>query len=190
MTGVELKRAILDEARRALEEEGIGRLSTRRIAAAIGCTATSIYLYFENKDALVHALVAEGFAELNDRMLEAARAGQAPLERLRRGSHAFVDYALSNPAYYEIMFMLRFDQVNRFPAELYRDARRSLDAFAGVAELPPEVGLLRGTTLLAALHGLVTLILMKRVDAGLDQGQLIEHTIQSACAAALAEPRQ
>ena len=46
----DLKRAILEEARRT----SWGRapaLSTRKIASAVGCTATSIYLHFKSKDA-------------------------------------------------------------------------------------------------------------------------------------------
>ena len=48
-----LQEAILTEARRLLETEGYAALSTRRIASAVGCTATSIYLHFKSKDRLL-----------------------------------------------------------------------------------------------------------------------------------------
>ena len=34
-------------------EQGYPALSTRKIGSAVGCTATSIYLYFKSKDALL-----------------------------------------------------------------------------------------------------------------------------------------
>ncbi|MDX1502000.1 MAG: helix-turn-helix domain-containing protein, partial [Thermoanaerobaculia bacterium] len=50
--GSDLRRTILDRTRHLLVEEGYNNLSMRKIARAVGCSATSIYLHFENKDAL------------------------------------------------------------------------------------------------------------------------------------------
>lgn len=187
-TGAELKRAILDEARRTLVEKGYPALSTRKIASAVGCTATSIYLYFKSKDALVHALIEEGFEQLNERLEAAIEAGDSALESLERGARAFVDYGLEHPAYYEIMFMLRPERMERFPADSYRRARRSLDAFAALASVSPEEGLRRGTIVMTAMHGLVALLIAQRIDASLDRESLIQGAIRAACATALAPP--
>ena len=185
-TGAELKRAILEEARRTLVEQGHPALSTRKIASAVGCTATSIYLYFKSKDSLVHALIDEGFEELNRRLEEAVAAEGSGLERLQRGARAFVDFGLEQPSYYEIMFLLRPERMERYPAEAYRRARRSLDAFAELASVPAEEGLRRGTVVMTALHGLVALLIAQRIDASLDRETLIEEAIGAACVAALA----
>lgn len=187
-TGENLKRAILDEARRTLESEGYPALSTRRIAKAVGCTATSIYLYFKSKDALVYALIDEGFEELNQRIMASVEGISAPIERLKNASHAFIEFALERTAYYEIMFMLRAAQMERFPADSYRRARRSLDAFAKVAELPPEEGLMRGSIVLTSLHGLASLLIAERIDASLSRDKLIERAVHAACTAALTTP--
>ena len=48
---------------------GYAALSTRRIASAVGCTATSIYLHFKSKDSLIYALLDEGFQALHRREL-------------------------------------------------------------------------------------------------------------------------
>ena len=184
-TGEDLKRAILDEARRTLENQGYGALSTRRIAAAVGCTATSIYLYFKSKDALVHALIEEGFDEINDRILTAMSTTGTPLERFERGGRAFVEFGLERTSYYEIMFMLRPQQMERFPAEAYRRARRSLEAFADVLDTDPDEGLIRGSIVLASLHGLVSLLIAKRLDARLPEDALIERAVHVACSGAL-----
>ncbi|MEC7231436.1 MAG: TetR/AcrR family transcriptional regulator [Planctomycetota bacterium] len=185
-TGADLKRAILDEARKTLVEQGYPALSTRKIASAVGCTATSIYLYFKSKDALVHALIDEGFEELNGRLEEAVAVEGTGLERLQRGARAFVDFGLERPAYYEIMFLLRPERMERYPAEAYRRARRSLEAFAELASVPAAEGLRRATIVMTSLHGLVALLIAQRIDASLDRKTLIEEAIHFACAATLA----
>ena len=184
-TGEHLKRAILDEARRTLESQGYSALSTRRIAAAVGCTATSIYLYFKSKDALVHALIEEGFDEINERILAAMNTPGTPLERFERGGRAFVRFGLERTSYYEIMFMLRPEQMERFPKGAYRRARRSLEAFAEVLDTGPDEGLMRGSIVLASLHGLVSLLIAKRLDARLPEDALIERAVHVACSGAL-----
>lgn len=185
-TGAHLQRAILDEARRVLEEQGYGALSTRRIAAAVGCTATSIYLYFKSKDALVYALIDEGFGALNDRVAEAVAHDGTPMERLRAGARAYVEFGLERPAYYEIMFMLRAEQMERYPVEAYRRARRSLESFARVTSLEEAEARRRGTIVWTTLHGLVSLLIAQRIDVGLDREALVEDTIHAACTGALA----
>ena len=60
----DLRRVILDSTRHLLVRDGYKSLSMRKIARAIGYSATSIYLHFENKDALIHALIEEGMDQL------------------------------------------------------------------------------------------------------------------------------
>jgi len=188
-TGEALKGAILAEARRALQEGGYSALSTRKIAKAVGCTATSIYLYFQNKDALVHALIVEGFTRLNAAIERAVAESGARThgDRLRVAARAMIDFGLANPSYYEVMFMLRVDQLERFPMESYRDARRGLDDLVASLGLPRGEGLVRATACIAPIHGLVSLLLMQRVDRGVDREALIERTIETACAGVLAD---
>lgn len=88
----ELRRHILDTARHLLVQEGYKALSMRTIADAIGYSATSIYLHFDGKDALLHALIHEGMMALRDRLRDAAAqhpdvpgsASPRPLRMLRR----------------------------------------------------------------------------------------------------------
>lgn len=50
------KENILESARKVLSEQGIEKLSLRKIAAETGCAAPSIYYYFKNKQEIVAAL--------------------------------------------------------------------------------------------------------------------------------------
>ena len=184
-----LQEAILTEARRLLETEGYAALSTRRIASAVGCTATSIYLHFKSKDSLIYALIDEGFTELNRRVFEVSRAEADPISALHSVARAYVDFGLERPEYYEIMFMLRAEQMERYPVDAYRRARRSLEVFAELTALPTREAARRGVTVWSTLHGLVSLLVAQRIDVRLDREALIEDTIQAACLGAFAALR-
>ena len=123
----DLRRDILDRARHLLVTDGYADLSMRKIAGAVGCSATSIYLHFENKDALVHALIDDGFERLNARLHAAADAHADGAARLDALARAYLAFGLENPEYYEVMFQLHPERMARYPAESYRRARRNLE---------------------------------------------------------------
>ena len=77
-TGTDLRHAILDATRQLLVADGYPNLSMRKIAGAVGCSATSIYLHFAGKDALVHALIGEGMETLHDALTAADFLGLPP----------------------------------------------------------------------------------------------------------------
>lgn len=189
-----LRRVILDSTRHLLIRDGYLSLSMRKIAGAIGYSATSIYLHFENKDALIHALIEEGM----DQLLEALKAVEAahpadPIARLQALCRRFVDFGLENPEYYEIMFMLHPERMDRYPAEKYRRARRNLDVIAatlaaGVAQGIMDMDDVRvaTSTIWGALHGAVSLLLARRVDVRIDPDAFVEATIAQTIRGVLA----
>ncbi|GIV59648.1 TetR/AcrR family transcriptional regulator [Rhodocaloribacter litoris] len=182
----DLRRRILDTARCLLVADGYKRLSMRKIARAIGYSATSIYLHFESKDALVHALIEEGMERLYGafRRVWAAHPDD-PYARLEALCRCYVDFGLEHPEYYEIMYLLHPEQMARFPAEKYRRARRNLEllveTLAEGAErgvFVPEDPLRAASAIWASLHGVVSLLLSRRVDVRVEPRQLVDATIR------------
>lgn len=162
----------------------------RKIATSVGCSATSIYLHFKNKDALTHALITEGMALLYTTLQGAAHGQSAPAERLNALSQAYVRFGLDNPEYYEVMFQLHPERMARYPAEDYRRARRNIELFgetlaAGLSEgaltspNPPEVA---SFVLWTALHGLVSLLLASRVDVKVAGDEFVDAAIRQSLA--------
>ncbi len=193
---VDLRTAILDAARQLLVREGYRDLSMRDVSRAVGCSVSSIYLYFASKDALVHALMDEGFARWHRRMVELAEegAGAPAAARLEAVCHAYVAFGLANPEFYEIMYMFHSDRMARYPKELFRRARRNLDLMGGlVAECraalgtssPDDVPLVT-TALWAALHGTVSTIIADRLDRRLDRARYVDGAVRFALAGVLA----
>ena len=186
-TGPDLRRAILDQTRRLLVTEGYERLSMRKIASAVGCSATSIYLHFDNKDALTHALIGEGMERMG-KALDASDPGGSAPERLRALGHAYVRFGLENPEYYEVMFQLHPERMARYPAEDYRRARRNIERFAEVLAEGGAAGSLAPSptpdvsahVLWTAMHGLVSLLLAQRVDVRLAGDAFVDAAIEQA----------
>ncbi|MDE2997375.1 MAG: TetR/AcrR family transcriptional regulator [Bacteroidota bacterium] len=175
-----LRRAILDTARELLTSVGYARLSMRNIANEIGYSATSIYLHFESKDDLVHALIDEGVELLYGRLTEADESGSSPEERLEAMCRAYVSFGMERTEYYEIMYVLHPEYIKRYPTEKYRKARRILETMAAAIEQGMHEGTFREVEpMLAAnlawsqLHGVVTLLSSERVDKRIDQDELI-----------------
>lgn len=184
-----LPAAILDAARRILLDEGVAALSMRRLARAIGYSPTTLYLHYAGKDDILHALIDEGFTRLNDALdaAEAATANPAsPLDLLAVRARAYVAFGRDNPERYEVMFLLHPRHMERYPADLYRRARRSLDRFADLLAAAAAAGLVRApdpglaaTALWAQLHGVVALVLTRRVDVRHDADALAAAVVES-----------
>lgn len=180
----DLEAAILDEARRVLVEQGYTDLSMRKIAAAIGVTPTSIYLYFKNKDALLHALIDEGMSRLHGELAGALAGVLEPSERLHVLCRAYLQFGLAQPEFYEVMFMLHPQHMQRYPAEMYRRARRSLGLIASV------LGELRGplvsetqvaldaNVVWSTLHGVLALLIARRLDTRVDPQAFLDAAVR------------
>ena len=70
------KENILESARKVLTEQGINKLSLRKIAAETGCAAPSIYYYFKNKEEIVAGLWEEVASDLEQKMVSTSDRGQ------------------------------------------------------------------------------------------------------------------
>lgn len=194
-TGAALRRKILDKARHLLVTEGYNSLSMRKIAREAGCSATSIYLHFESKDALTHTLIDQGVEQLHEVLATAADSSQgSPKERLEVMCRAYVEFGLSNPEYYEIMFQLHPERMERYPAEGYRKGRRALVLLMDVFEDGQRAGEFRkepasylaATVLWTALHGLVSLLLSERIDVKIADEAFVDTALAQAIQGLLA----
>lgn len=178
-----LQRIILDTARQLLTSVGYAQLSMRKIAQKIGYSATSIYLYYANKDELVHALIDEGVDLLFADLYAASKVGETPADHITEMCHAYIRFGLERPEYYEIMYVLHPEYIKRYPADKYRKARRNLELFAAAIEDGAKLDLFEssdatvGANLIwTQLHGVVTLLNSERVDKRIPAETLIHST--------------
>ena len=159
----ELRQRILDAAVNLFLEEGYAGFKMRELAKRLGYSATMLYMYFENKDELLFAVIGHGY-ELFRRHLDVPPG--EPGVRLRAIGSAYLDFAFQNPSVYRLMFIDRpgflFDLSEEKVSVrlgLLDEATRAAARVALFSKLDPEA--LRDVTELfwALLHGLVALAL-------------------------------
>lgn len=100
----ELRARILDAARKIVKREGFGALTIRKIADAIEYAPGTLYLYFENREAIARELSFEGFRRLLEAFAPAEAIGN-PLARLEAIGRAYVRFGMENPETYRLVFM-------------------------------------------------------------------------------------
>lgn len=189
-----LRRRILDCARHQLVDEGFGEFSMRKIAQKVGCSATSIYLYFEDKDRLLHALIEEGFDQLQERLEEVVSKEQKPVPKIAALLHAYIEFGLQRPEYYEVMFMLQARHMLRYPPDKFRKARQGIDLIADLLNMAKQEGTIdiedctiSAWSMWSAMHGAISLMLARRLDVKVDPSRYIKTTIELALNAILVD---
>lgn len=93
------KENILESARKVLSEQGISKLSLRKIAAETGCAAPSIYYYFRNKQEIVAGLWEDIAPSLLRRLNENTDKDQAYCDFWRERPDDFKLF-ITHPEYY------------------------------------------------------------------------------------------
>src|SRR5665647_140284 len=100
---MEMRDRIVEAATLMFLEDGYEKTSIRNIADKIEYSPATIYLYFKDKDELFFAIHNIGFQLLLKEM-EKANKIKNPLKRLREIGSIYVEFALENPEYYDLMF--------------------------------------------------------------------------------------
>ena len=157
-----LRDDLLRISRELLDEGGPDALSMREVARRAGCTHQAPYHYFANREAILAALVEAGFDELANRLCEAHDLVET--EELRTvaeaSGNAYVEFALTNPGVFRIMFRRDMCDPARFPG-IQAASRRTYDELGRLARINFGERAIREheTALWASVHGLAVLLL-------------------------------
>src|ERR1700739_1300065 len=101
------KRAhILAAAREVFEESGLDGASIREIAKRAGYTPGAIYSYFDAKEEIYGALLAESLERLNAAVSEQTMGARSDLMRAERAAMAFYNFYATNPRDLDLGFYL------------------------------------------------------------------------------------
>jgi AcrR family transcriptional regulator len=102
----EIRKMILDASMKLFVEQGFENVSIRKIADLIEYSPTTVYLYFKDKNEILfnlHELGFQKFAEYTADIWEVKN----PLLRLHKMGERYVRFGLENPAFYDLMFILK-----------------------------------------------------------------------------------
>lgn len=102
----ELKSLILKNAQKLFVEKGIEQTTIRNIADSIEYSVGTVYLYFKDKNAILHALHTQGFTQMG-KEFSVLHNVIHPMERLKAMGKVYINFALNNPDMYELMFTMK-----------------------------------------------------------------------------------
>ena len=100
----QLRTLIIDAARELFVARGVEAVTMREIAKRIGYSATSIYLHFADKEAVLRAILDVDMLALAT-SLNAILQIEDPVERMQALGYGYAEFALSFPNHYRLMFM-------------------------------------------------------------------------------------
>jgi AcrR family transcriptional regulator len=92
-------------AQKLFHREGYAAISMRRLAQETGCTAMTLYKYYNNKFDILQVLWADVFGELFDDLDRIAAAERDPKARLTAVALGYVTYWLEHREHYFMVFM-------------------------------------------------------------------------------------
>ncbi|MCU0697602.1 MAG: TetR/AcrR family transcriptional regulator [Myxococcaceae bacterium] len=157
----DLKSQVLEASVQLIAEQGLAGLSMREVARRAGVSHQAPYHYFDDKAAIVAALVERGFTLLSERM-EAAAHGSSPGQKLERAGHAYVTFALDEPVYFRLMFRPELTDLRRFPGVEAAGARAYAVLERLVDEHAPRAAQAKRDAMVSMhwslVHGLATLL--------------------------------
>ncbi len=188
--GASRRGEILAAAKRLFLTEGFENATIRKIAAAVGVSSGALYIYFPDKDAILRAIAEETFATLLATLEQAKQGGQEdPLERMRAGLRAYVNFGLAHPDEYRLTFlskMIRQSSPGRpaIPCGDIEAAHRSFDLLLQDVVLLIAAGILRPIDPCAAteamwssVHGVTAVLLDHPEELKTDPGHLADTVI-------------
>ena len=177
----DLRQELLLTSRELLAEGGPGALSMREVARRAGCTHQAPYHYFKDREVILAALVVEGFTDLAERLQVANRlAGTEGIKAtLVASAKAYVEFAISQPGVFQIMFRPDMCDATRFPDVQQAGA----SAYAELATLTQIVFGERASAALASIlwaqvHGLGCLMIDGSMAAQFPTAQMRARHLQ------------
>ncbi|HEY2009611.1 MAG TPA: TetR/AcrR family transcriptional regulator [Rhizomicrobium sp.] len=156
----DLRNGLLEAARTILEEETLAALTLRAVARKAGVSHAAPYRHFPNHEALLVELSIEGFDELRDALVEAAKAPGNESDRIAHIGAAYMRFVAQRPALARLMFGGQLPNRDQFPSlGLKAD---SIGQEIGNALHDSALGL----AVWSAVHGLAMLVLENVIDLG------------------------
>jgi AcrR family transcriptional regulator len=157
----EARRAqIISAARRIAELEGWSSVTVRRLSDEIAYSQPVLYGHFESREGILAAVAIEGFQEIG-LVLEKARKRAKPGKMVESVASAYLEFAASSPALYEVMFSLSLNipfADAATPPELRFAFAQLLEMFQEQGSKPEVLSEL----FWAGLHGIADLTRTKR----------------------------
>src|SRR2546422_1132552 len=104
---------ILAAAKNVLDREGLPGMTIRKVAAQAGVSPMSMYRHFQDKGALLNAMMGEGLAAW-EKIARSLKA-QDPMRWLEQLLDALLEFAVTQPHLFDAAFFLPASKARQYP---------------------------------------------------------------------------
>jgi AcrR family transcriptional regulator len=139
----DLRRALIEQALMTIDRHGVEALTLRDVGQALGVSRTALYRHFSGKQALVAAVACEGFRTLRLGLIDAWERGGRGQTGFDAMGDAYVQFAVTHPAHYRVMFG-RFVESSARDPELIHEAEAAFHVLVDALVEQQRDGLVRG----------------------------------------------
>ena len=183
----EMKKRILEAAKKLFLEQGFEKTSIRNIAEEIEYSPGTIYLYFKDKNDLLFALHQEAFIGLIG-ALQSPYRFESAIDQLEDMGHRYIKFANENPELYDLMFIMNapLDSLE-CKDEVWDDGQRAFDLLRFLVAQCQTEGYLTtyevddaSLMIWSFIHGLVTLHARKRLSMFCETEDVLENRMNNA----------
>jgi AcrR family transcriptional regulator len=159
----DLRRALIEEAVRTIQSQGVEHLTLRKAGENLGVSRTALYRHFADKPALLAAVGCEGFRMLREALSiawEGQGRGQAGFDAM---GAAYITFAVAHPSHYRVMFG-RFVESSTRDEAFETEAKAAFDMLVGAivdqqqgARARPDDPVLMAQLVWSLVHGIAML---------------------------------
>jgi len=121
----DLHNALIAAALAAVEQDGPDAVSLRDLAQTLGVSRAAPYRHFADRDALLAAVAAQGFEDLNVGYEAALDRPGDGRDKLRAASQVYFDFAQRRPGLFRLMFESDFLARDTPPAVMIEPANKA-----------------------------------------------------------------
>jgi len=184
-----LRQEILDAASELFVCDGYENVSMRRIAEKIEYSPTTIYLYFKDKAELLENVCHETFGRLMQRLSQIMDQPGDPVERLKRGLVAYIEFGIENPHHYRATFMMpipqgfdpkKYAQPDSPGMQAFDFMRRCVYDCMSSGKLRIKDAELASQTLWACIHGITALLITHEHFPWVGREKVIHSVVDTA----------
>ena len=114
-----IRERIIEAALAIIVEEGFPSLTMRKLGNRLHMSAPNLYNFFQSKEEIYISIVIKGFQMLYDELERSCLSNPDPASRAHALIDAYVNFGITNKAYYDIMFTRPFPKYNDYVGTPY-----------------------------------------------------------------------
>lgn len=181
----QLKQAILEAAEDLILHEGYEKLSMRKIAEKIEYSTTTIYIYYKNKEEIIHHLIHNIYIQvLNEFNKAFKKEPKDPVKRLCMLMNIYITFGFKHPSHYKMLFItdvfrLKQNVKGLSGLEAFQLIVQTVEQCINDGHFRAEDPVLISQGIWANMHGITSLLIVRPDFPWVDINTLVDYVIKT-----------